>query len=152
NLGSAVNPVFEGGRRGDLASYRLPVGNLLNRLAGVVLLVPFLPQIADGLNALQPDMSMQVAQFHIAFNCALAVLFIPLLDALAWGLGKMLPARPQIADPSAPRYLDENALESPPLALADAARETLRMGDVVEVMLREVMTALIRGDRRLVAG
>src|SRR6476660_3049354 len=37
NLGSAINPLIEGGRRGDMASYRLPVGNLLNRLIGVVL-------------------------------------------------------------------------------------------------------------------
>jgi phosphate:Na+ symporter len=29
NVGSAINPVLEGGRRGDLASYRLPVGNPL---------------------------------------------------------------------------------------------------------------------------
>jgi phosphate:Na+ symporter len=43
NLGSAVNPVLEGGRRGDPASYRLPMGNLLNRMVGVVLVVPFLP-------------------------------------------------------------------------------------------------------------
>src|SRR6266480_3206105 len=31
NLGSAINPLFEGGHRGDPASYRLPAGNLLNR-------------------------------------------------------------------------------------------------------------------------
>ena len=36
NLGSAINPVFEGGNRGDPASYRLPVGNLINRLVGVI--------------------------------------------------------------------------------------------------------------------
>ena len=49
NLGSAINPVIEGGRRGDMASYRLPVGNLLNRLVGVVLVAPFLPALARGL-------------------------------------------------------------------------------------------------------
>ena len=37
NLGSAINPVFEGAQRDDPASYRLPVGNLLNRLVGIVL-------------------------------------------------------------------------------------------------------------------
>ena len=37
NLGSAINPLLEGGHRGDPASYRLPAGNLLNRLIGVVL-------------------------------------------------------------------------------------------------------------------
>ena len=50
NLGSAINPVIEGGRRGDPASYRLPVGNLLNRLVGVVLVVPFLPALAGWLS------------------------------------------------------------------------------------------------------
>ena len=54
---------------------------------------------------------------------------------------KLLPARKDAADPASPRYLDETALDTPSLALADAARETLRMGDVVEVMLRQVMTA-----------
>ncbi len=40
--------------------------------------------------------------------------------------------------------------ETPSLALADAARETLRMGDVVETMLRKVMTAMMTGDRYLI--
>jgi phosphate:Na+ symporter len=151
NLGSAINPVIEGGRRGDPASYRLPAGNLINRLAGVVLLLPFLPFVADELKALQPDLAKMIAFFHIAFNVGLAILFMPLLDPLAWLLTKILPARTQTDDISAPRYLDESALETPSVALADAARETLRMGDFVEVMLRQVMKAMMTGDRALVA-
>jgi phosphate:Na+ symporter len=91
------------------------------------------------------------AEFHVAFNVALALLFIGPLDAVAWLLKRLLPARKQVADPAAPRYLDETALETPSLALADAARETLRMGDIVEVMLRQVMTALMTNDRGLAA-
>ena len=53
-------------------------------------------------------------------------------------------------DPARPRYLDESALETPSLALTDAARETLRMGDMVESMLRDVMTAIMTNDRSLV--
>jgi phosphate:Na+ symporter len=55
-----------------------------------------------------------------------------------------------VDDPSAPRYLDDNELETPALALANAARETLRMGDTVEVMLREVMGALMSNNRTTV--
>ena len=62
---------------------------------------------------------------------------------------KIFPERKKSADPAAPRYLDESALETPSLALADAGRETLRMGDIVEVMLRQVMTALMTNDRAL---
>ena len=49
----------------------------------------------------------------------------------------------------APRYLDESLLETPSLALSDASRETLRMGDVVEAMLEKVMVGLMTNDRAL---
>lgn len=150
NLGSAVNPVFEGGRRDDPASYRLPIGNLINRVVGIVLTLPFLHPITDTLQGWQPDLAKMTAAFHVAFNGVTAILFIGLLDALARLLKMLLPDRIRESDPSQPRYLDESALETPSLALADAARETLRMGDLVEVMLRKVMAAMMTNDRALV--
>src|SRR3954463_4790993 len=130
NLGSAINPVFEGARRDDPASYRLPLGNLINRVVGVVLVAPFLRPITETLQAWQPDLAKATAEFHIAFNVATAIAFIGLLDPMARMLKKLLPNRVQETDPSRPRYLDESALETPSLALADAARETLHMGDL----------------------
>jgi phosphate:Na+ symporter len=150
NLGSAINPLLEGVQRGDPASYRLPAGNFLNRAVGIVLVAPFLMPIAAAFATLQPDMAKATAQFHMAFNLALALVFIALLDPLAWLLVKVFPDRKAAVDPAAPRYLDESALPTPSLALADAARETLRMGDLVETMLRQVMTALMTNDRALV--
>jgi phosphate:Na+ symporter len=150
NLGSAINPVFEGARRDNPASYRLPLGNLVNRLVGIALVAPFLRPIADVLQAWQPDLARMTAEFHIAFNLATAVIFIGLLDGMAALLKKLLPDRVQEADPSRPRYLDDNALETPSLALADAAREILHMGDHVEIMLRKVMAAIMTNDRALV--
>jgi phosphate:Na+ symporter len=150
NLGSAINPIFEGARRDNPATYRLPLGNLVNRLAGVLLVAPFLHPIADLAQAWQPDLARLTAGFHIAFNLVTAALFIGLLDPIARLLRELLPDRAREAGPAQPRYLDESALETPSLALADAARETLRMGDTVEVMLRKVMTALMTNDRTLV--
>jgi phosphate:Na+ symporter len=149
NLGSAINPLIEGGIRGDPASRRLPLGNLINRLFGVVILLPFLHPLAREMMAWQPDPTKMVAEFHMLFNVALAAAFIGLLDGEAWLLQRILPEKQQPADAAAPRYLDEAALETPPLALANAARETLRMGDTVEAMLRDVMTALMTNDRKL---
>ncbi len=149
NLGSAINPLLEAGVRGDPASRRLPVGNLLNRLVGVLIALPFLGPIARELAVLQPDAAKMTAEFHMLFNVALAAIFIGLLGPVAWLLVRLLPEKKQTADASMPRYLDEAALENPPLALANAARETLRMGDTVEAMLREVMAALMANDRKL---
>src|SRR4249920_1623353 len=150
NLGSAVNPIVEGARRDNPASYRLPLGNLVNRLVGIALVAPFLGPISVHLQAWQPDAAKATAQFHIAFNVATAIIFIGLLDGMARLLKKLLPTRVQETDPLRPRYLDESALETPSLALADAARETLHMGDHVEVMLRKVMAAMMNNDRALV--
>ncbi|MEH2497953.1 phosphate:Na+ symporter [Bradyrhizobium sp. AZCC 1678] len=150
NLGSAINPIVEGARRDNPASYRLPLGNLVNRLAGILLVAPFLQPIADLLIAWQPDAAKATALFHIAFNVATAALFIGLLDGMARLLKTLLPERVKEAGESGPRYLDESALETPSLALADAARETLHMGDHVEIMLRKVMAAMMTNDRALV--
>jgi phosphate:Na+ symporter len=150
NLGSAINPLIEGASRGDPASRRLPLGNLLNRLIGILIALPFLPLLARELTALQPDAGKMTAEFHMLFNVVLAVIFIVPLDAMAWLLIRILPERKLPADPSLPRYLDENTLDAPSLAIANAARETLRMGDTVETMLRQIMTAIMTDDRKLV--
>src|ERR1700743_2512747 len=49
NLGSAITPVFEGARRDNPASYRLPVGNLINRILGILIVLPFLRPAATYL-------------------------------------------------------------------------------------------------------
>jgi phosphate:Na+ symporter len=150
NLGSAINPLFEGARRDNPASYRLPVGNLVNRLVGIALVAPFLRPIAEASQAWQPDLAKLAAEFHIAFNVVTAIVFMGLLDGMAALLKKIFPDQVREADPSRPRYLDDSALDTPSLALADAARETLHMGDHVEVMLRKVMAAIMTNDRALV--
>src|ERR1700736_5254004 len=93
NLGSAINPIFEGARRDHPASYRLPLGNLLNRLVGVLLVAPFLRPAADLLQSWQPDLAKATAEFHIVFNVATALLFIGLLDGMAQFLNALLPKR-----------------------------------------------------------
>jgi phosphate:Na+ symporter len=151
NLGSAINPLLEGSSAGNAAGRRLPLGNLINRLVGVALALPFLQPLADLFARLDPNPTRMTADFHTAFNVALAVVFVFLLDGLAALLKKMLPEPASRADPAAPLYLDETAIDTPSVALACAARETLHMGDVIEDMLRKSMTALMTNDRKLAA-
>ena len=150
NLGSALNPLLEGSASDNPASRRLPVGNLINRIAGGVLVLPFLHPIADAFIRFEPNPSRMAADFHTAFNLVLAVIFILPLGGLASLLEKFLPERARSTDPSIPLYLEGSALETPSVALTCAARETLHIGDIVETMLRQTMTALTTDDRKLV--
>jgi phosphate:Na+ symporter len=151
NLGSAINPLIEGSHAGNPATRRLPIGNLFNRLVGCAVVLPFLQPITEALQRLEPNPSRLAADFHTVFNLALALVFIFPLGAMASLLTRFLPAQKKPADLATPLYLDENAVETPSVALVCAARETLHIGDIVETMLRRTMTALMTDDRKLVA-
>jgi len=150
NLGSAINPLVEGGLSNPVAR-RLPLGNLLNRLVGCAIVVPLLQPVTAMMKEVDPNPVRLVADFHTLFNLALAAIFILPLPALARLLEWLLPTPHASADPSAPIYLDDAVIGTPSLALSCAARETLHMGDIVETMLRKSMDAFISDDRKLVA-
>lgn len=151
NLGTAINPLFEATVRGNPASFRLPVGNLANRIVGCALVLPFLQPIANQLAALDPNPVRFAADFHTAFNVILAALFILPLNGVAVLMRRALPEHPAAADPATPLYLDETVIGEPIVALTCAAREVLHLGDLVEAMLRQSMNALLTDNRKLVA-
>lgn len=149
NIGTAMNPLMQS-LGGDRAALRVPVGNMLTRLTGAALVLPFLPLLAQWLTPLGEG-ARAAANFHTAFNLALALLFLLPLPLMAMLLRRMLPERPMPDDPSVPRHLDAGAISVPSIALANAARESLRMADVVEKMLSGSLEAFESGDRKKVS-
>ena len=144
NIGGAL-PALVGAS--TAAARRLPLGNLLVRTVGVLLALPVLPAITDALELVEPSPGRLVVNFHLAFNLALAVLFLAFVSGLAQLLTRWLPDPPAPVDPGRPVYLDVAALDSATVALANAARETLRMADMVETMLRDALEVLRHGDQ-----
>jgi phosphate:Na+ symporter len=151
NLGTAINPVLEGTAGADPAARRLPLGNLLTRLAGCVAALASLPLASRWLVQLEPDPARAVADYHTAFNLAIALAMLPLLGPYARLLRRWLPSRVDPKDPATPLYLDPAAREAPAIALAGAAREALRMADVLEAMLRSAQDGLDGGNRDAIA-
>jgi phosphate:Na+ symporter len=148
NLGTAINPILEGGAGNDPAAKRLPFGNMLNRVIGVVCTLAVLPYVSRLMVIIEPNNARAVADFHTAFNVVLALVFFPLLKPYAALLRRWLPTRVDQRDPSRPIYLDPSASETPVLALGGAAREALRMADVLETMLIGLKDTFDRQDRR----
>ena len=93
NLGTAINPVLEGGSGNDPVGRRLPLGNLFNRLLGCIVALVLLRRIGALMVQIEPDPARAVADFHTGFNLVLAALFLPALGPYAWVLRKLLPAR-----------------------------------------------------------
>ena len=150
NLGTAVNPLIEGAGSNPTAR-RVPLGNLITRCVGCAVTLPLLDQIVAVFHTVGVTPARAVADFHTWFNVALAVVFLPLTGPFAALLRRLQPAREEADDPGRPRYLDQAALNSPPLAIAAAAREALRMADWLEAMLREAAESVRSADRRRIS-
>lgn len=149
NLGGALPVVLETARE-NAAARRVQVGNLIVRTLGALAVLPFLGVAVTALAGMAPFTA--VVTMHVVFNLALAVVFLPLVGPLARLTERLIPdALSHDDDDARPRHLDESVLETPPVAIAGALRETLRLGDLVEDMLRRSLVALRQNDERPIA-
>ncbi|MDP1837813.1 MAG: Na/Pi cotransporter family protein [Reyranella sp.] len=149
NIGGALAP-YMAQASADVEARRVPLGNLITRGIVGIAMLPFLGPALEAMTWLEPSTTRLAVNFHTMFNIATAILFLPLIDIVAWLCRKLLPARPIADDPARPRHLDPNVLDSPAEALGCALRETLNLGDRVGNMLRQTMDVFERSDPKAV--
>lgn len=150
NLGSGLLAVIVTWKS-DPITRRVPVGNLLFKTAGVVLALSCMPLLLPQINLLIKSTqlpSMQaIVLFHLSFNLLLAALFIRFTRRVALRVERWLPTPTAGSDlPGTPRHLDPLALTTPPLAIGNAAREAIRLADIVQDMLTGLMQVLRNND------
>lgn len=131
------------------AGRRVAIGNLLFRVVGCALVIPLLGTIEGALAWFDSDPQRLVVNFHTAFNLLLAVAFIFLTELTARLVVRLVPDDSAQVASARPRNLDPGALETPALALANATREALRIGDMVERMLSGMLQAVRTNDGKL---
>lgn len=147
NLGSGLLGLL-GTAGASPAGRRVALGNLFFRLIGCALTIPLLGTIEGLLALLDPDPQRLVVNFHTAFNVLLAASLLSFTAPVAKLALRVMPDDPQKA-PARPKNLDPGALDTPALALANAAREALRIGDIVERMLGGILIAIRENDGKL---
>jgi phosphate:Na+ symporter len=145
NLGSAAIPLALTWS-GPAAVRRIMVGSALFRLAGVALAVPFIPLLADLGQATGLEIAPLGALAHLALNLLIAILGLPLVGMVAGQLTRLVLDRPDNRPDPVIMHLDEAALDKSDIALAHATRELMRLADMVERMLRDVMVAFSDPD------
>lgn len=150
NLGSGLLAVLTT-LRADPVTRRVPAGNFLFKLAGALLVLPLLPWAIQGLSTLgshigATDAKSMVVNFHLAFNVLIALLFIQFTGTVSKLVEAMLPSQPVSDLPGQPKHLDPTALNTPALAIGNAARESIRLADTVQDMLAGLLTVLKTND------
>jgi phosphate:Na+ symporter len=138
NLGSTLIAFFDTLTEKP-AGRRIPLGNVIIRSIGVLLVLPFVIHIPPLLSELSENPARMMVNFHTAFNISLAILMLPFVQIIAGLANRLMPDKAAGEDKNQPRYLDYTAFETPAAALASAERETLRMSDTVAKMLTDTL-------------
>jgi phosphate:Na+ symporter len=146
NLGGAIPPWLAVAKEGP-AARRLTLSNLIVRASGAAAMTVLAGPLANLAASWLPAGVPLAIVAHVGFNLVLLVVFLPLLGPVS-RVAALLVRTPD--DPNkAASYLDEKVLNSAPLALAGAARETLRIGDLVREMLEASFKGLLKDDPAL---
>ncbi|SEH90881.1 Na/Pi cotransporter family protein [Pseudomonas fuscovaginae UPB0736] len=149
NIGSGVLAFLSTSMQ-NAAGRQVALGSLLYKLIGLLLIIPVLTPLVDWLDDLDFSPQEMVIGFHLLYNTVRCLVLLPSVGPMARLCAWLLPERPETNGKLKPRHLDPAALDTPGLALSNAARETLRLGDLIDNML-DAMLSVLRGQQTAVA-
>lgn len=145
NIGGALPPLLNAG---SAVARRLPIGNLIVRLCGCLLALLAMPLLSGYAEKIAVNPGYLVTGFHTVFNCVLALLFIGFTPQMARLLERFLPDEARQADMGMPMYLDDAGLDIAYIGLSNTLRESLRMGDMLTIMLDGLLTVFVSQEKR----
>ena len=141
---------------------RAAVVHVLFNVAGVLVWVGFIDQLAEFVRWMSPqypelsgtarlaaEVPRQVANAHTMFNVANTLLFIWFTSQFARVAEWLVPDKPLGEEALVVRakYLDDELLATPSLALDRVRLETLHMGELVQGMMARIMPAILSGNK-----
>jgi phosphate:Na+ symporter len=115
----------------NAAGRQVALGSLLYKLIGLLLIIPVLDPLVGWLDSLDFSPQETVIGFHLLYNTVRCLVLLPSVGPMARLCAWLLPERLETNGTATPRHLDPAALATPSLALANAARDTLRSGDLI---------------------
>jgi len=143
-------------------AFRAAVVHVMFNVAGVLIWLPLISQLAafvtlispvdeglTGMARLAAETPRQIANAHTTFNVANTLIFIWFTPQIARLVEWLVPDKSLEEEGLIVRtkYLDEELLSTPSLALDRVRLEILHMGETVQDMLTRIMPAIIKGNR-----
>jgi phosphate:Na+ symporter len=161
NIGTCVTALLAAiGKPTD--AIRAAVVHIMFNVAGVLVWVLFIPQLAELVAAISPsapelsgkarmaaEVPRQIANAHTVFNVANTLLFIGFTPVFARLAVKLVPEKPVEAGKVIvePRFLDKEVIGIPAMALERVRLEIGHMGEIITRMLATTDDAFKQRDR-----
>lgn len=127
---------------------RVSVAHTLFNVGGVLLWLPFVGVLASMVESIGGNTGRQIANAHTIFNTVNALIVLPFVPAFAHFVERIVKDRPDEEEQVIKaKYLDQELLRTPTLALDRARLELLRMANRARELLDSALPEVVNGDR-----
>ncbi|MDP3487363.1 MAG: Na/Pi cotransporter family protein, partial [Bacillota bacterium] len=130
----------------NLTARRAALAHVLFNVMGVFIFLPFVRQYTVFVAGTADTLAHQAANAHTFFNIVNTVIVLPFIKPFARLITRLLPGDEGVVS-YGPKYLDAHLLGTPSVALGQATKELIRMGEIAVAMLDDVHTAFKNGSR-----
>lgn len=166
NLGTAITAILAS-LKANRDAKKVALAHTIFKVLGILVFIWWIPKFAEIIQQISPQaetglsrmeymaevVPRQIANAHTIFNVALTILFLPFTKKFASLIDKILPTKiiPEDAEIEV-KYLDENLISTPALALSLAKQEVCRMGDMVQDMANDIILPFFVKDTSVLKG
>jgi phosphate:Na+ symporter len=152
-LGANIGSCFTGiiaSFGSSTSAKRLSIAQLAINIIGALMFFPFITYFTNLVVWTSADLPRQIANAHTIFNITVTLVMLPLVGALVSLVTKLLPGE-DFRMKRGTEFIDEKLLTAPSIALSQAEKEVLRMGNLANVMLDKATFALQEGQKENIA-
>lgn len=146
NVGTAATALLAS-IGGNAEARRVAAAHASFKVLGVLVFLPLLGPFEMVVRGTAGDVPRQIANAHTLFNVIVAVLFLPGASLAADLITRLIPETSRAR--AGAIYLNPLVIDTPAVALGQALREVLRLGDVVLASLRDSIVVFARNDEAL---
>ena len=145
NIGTTITALFSSigaNRTAKRAAAVHVIFNVFGTIIFVALLQKPLYQVITMINpgTSAHAVSRQIANAHTIFNITNTIIMLPFSNIFVYLTDKFISGEEEKTEGI--KYIDDRMLETPPIALASAIRETLHMGNIARVSLENALDAI----------
>lgn len=142
NIGSCITGLVAAVRLSPVAR-QVSFSQIMINVIGVLLFLPFIPLFAELIERTSADLPRQIANAHTIFNVSVSLILFPFVRQIAAVARRLAPTEPLMDSQKATIYIDEMQYGVPAVALKEAGRELVRLGEVTANMVELSGTALL---------
>jgi phosphate:Na+ symporter len=143
NIGTCIDTQLIAALRLARPAWRASAAQIFINVAGVLLFLPFIVPFANLVALTSTHLPRQIANAHTLFNVIVSIVMFPFVRYIVRLVEWLVPKSPEEEKPKLTAFIDEMLYAIPTVALTDARKELVRLGEVTAEMLDRSRVALV---------